>query len=185
VLLLESSGEGLSPRRAGFNLRSLHLIFVLYKLALGQVSLPVLQFPLSVLFHQCSTLIFIYMLPLPEGHIGEVWEPSKKQCSFRSHWALNRKVLPRCFRTQIMWEDLVSLLKPTASTSPLLAARFSRLCNLFPVRCSHRSDCTGDGRKSRETLRPSSCEILKRRRGLGIDVLPASPVTLPVPHTVM
>lgn len=89
------------------------------------------------------------------------------------------------FQNQITWEDLVSLLKPTVSTSPLLAAHFNRLCNLFPVRCSIRSDCTGDGPESRETPRPSSCKILKRRRGLDVDVLPASPVTLPVPHTVM
>jgi hypothetical protein len=68
---------------------------------------------------------------------------------------LNRKVLPRCFRTKTTWEDIVSLLKPTVSTSPLPAAHFNRLCNLFPVRCSNRSECTGDGRKSRETLRPS------------------------------
>ena len=146
-----------------------------------------LQFPQSVSFHQCSTLIFIYMLLLPGGQNSEVWEPSKKQCSFRSHWALNRKVLPRCFRIQITWEDLVSLLKSTVSTSSLLAAYFSRLCDPFPIRCSIRSDCTDDGRKSPETLRPSSCEILKRRRGLGVDilVLPASPVALPVPHTLM
>jgi len=158
---------------------------MLCNVALGQIFLPVLQSPLSVSFHQCCTLIFIYMLLLLEGHIGEVWEPSKKLCSYGSHWALKRKVLPRCFRTQTKWEELVSLLKPTVSTSPLLAAHFSRLCDLFPVRCSNRSDCTGDGRKSRETLRPSSCEIFKRRRGLGVDVLPASPVTLPVPHTVI
>jgi len=183
--LLESSSDGLSPRRVGFNLCSVHLRFLLYKVALGQVFLAVLRSPLSVSSHQCCTLIFRYMSLLPEGHIGEVWEPSKKQYSFGSHWTLKRKVLPRCFRSQTKWQDLVSLLKPTVSTSPLLAAHFSRLCDLFPVRCSNRSDCTGDGRKSRQTLRPSSCEIFKRRRGLGVDVLPASPVTLPVPHTTM
>jgi hypothetical protein len=100
VLLLESSGDGLSLRRTGLNLRSVHMRFVVYKVALEPVFLPALQFPLSVSFHQCSILIFIYMSPLPEGHIGEVWEPSKKQCSFISHWALNGKVLPRCFRTK-------------------------------------------------------------------------------------
>jgi len=36
------------------------------------------QSPLSVSFHQRSTLICIYMLLLPEGQAGEVWEPSKK-----------------------------------------------------------------------------------------------------------
>jgi len=29
---------------------------------------------LSVSFHQCSTLIFIYTLLLPEGRTGENWE---------------------------------------------------------------------------------------------------------------
>ena len=49
---------------------------------LHNVSLPVLLFPLSVSFHQCSTLIFIYTLVLPEGQTGETWEPPKKQCSY-------------------------------------------------------------------------------------------------------
>jgi hypothetical protein len=39
-------------------------------------------FPLSVLFLECSILIFIYTLLLPEGQTGEAWEASKKQCSF-------------------------------------------------------------------------------------------------------
>ena len=30
-------------------------------------------FPLSVSFHQCSTIVFVYMLLLPEGQTGEVW----------------------------------------------------------------------------------------------------------------
>jgi len=33
-------------------------------------------FPLSVSFHQCPTLIFIYMLLLPERQMGEAWGPS-------------------------------------------------------------------------------------------------------------
>ena len=33
-------------------------------------------------FHQCSTLIFIYMFLLTDGQRGEVWEPCKRQCSF-------------------------------------------------------------------------------------------------------
>jgi hypothetical protein len=37
---------------------------------LYNVSLPVLQFPLSVSFHQYSILIFINMLPLPEAQTG-------------------------------------------------------------------------------------------------------------------
>jgi hypothetical protein len=34
-------------------------------------------FPPAVSFHQCSTLIFSYMLLLPEGQAGEAWEPSE------------------------------------------------------------------------------------------------------------
>jgi hypothetical protein len=34
------------------------------------------SFPLSGSFHQCSILIFIYMLLLPEGQMSENWEPS-------------------------------------------------------------------------------------------------------------
>jgi hypothetical protein len=56
---------------------------VVYKVAPGQVFLSVLLFPLSVSFHQCSILIFIYMLLLLEGQTGEAWKPSKKRCSFR------------------------------------------------------------------------------------------------------
>ena len=55
---------------------------------LYNVFLPVLQFPLSVSFHQCSILIFIYMLHLPEGQKGEVCKPSKNQWNFgnRVRW---------------------------------------------------------------------------------------------------
>jgi hypothetical protein len=45
--------------------------------ALGQVSLPVLYFFLSVSFQQSPTHVFIYTLFLPEGQTGEAWEPSK------------------------------------------------------------------------------------------------------------
>jgi len=39
--------------------------FVVDKATVGQVYLRVLRFPLSITFHHCSTLAFIYMLPLP------------------------------------------------------------------------------------------------------------------------
>jgi hypothetical protein len=71
-----------------FDSGSVLVRFVVDKVALGQVSLPVLQFPLSVSFHQCSILIVIYMLLLPEGQRVEDWNPPKKQCSFKivEHW---------------------------------------------------------------------------------------------------
>jgi len=49
--------------------------------ALEWFDLQVLLFSQSVSFHQCSILIFIYMLLLPEGQTGEAWESSKKQQS--------------------------------------------------------------------------------------------------------
>jgi hypothetical protein len=50
------------------------------------------SFPLPVSFHQCSILIFMYTLLLPEGQTGEVWETSKKQCSFGNRGALDKKI---------------------------------------------------------------------------------------------
>jgi len=41
-------------------------------------SLPVLQFPLSVSFHQCSTHIFMFLLLLSERQRGVAWEPSEQ-----------------------------------------------------------------------------------------------------------
>jgi len=40
-------------------------------------------YPLSVLCNQCSILIFIYMLPSPEGQAGVAWKPSNKALLFR------------------------------------------------------------------------------------------------------
>jgi len=39
-------------------------------------------FPLSLPFHRCSILIFIYTLLLPEGQADEIWAPSKKAMPF-------------------------------------------------------------------------------------------------------
>lgn len=46
-------------QRPGFNPRPIHVRFIVDKVALGQVFLRVLRFPLSVPFHQCSRLTFI------------------------------------------------------------------------------------------------------------------------------
>jgi hypothetical protein len=50
-------------------------------------------FPFSpvVSFHQRSTLIFIYMLLLPQGQSGEACKPSKKQRSFGNRGQLDEK----------------------------------------------------------------------------------------------
>jgi hypothetical protein len=49
--------------------------------------------PLSVQFHQRSTLIFIYMLLLLEGHISDVWELSTKRGFFVNWGSFDRKLL--------------------------------------------------------------------------------------------
>jgi hypothetical protein len=50
------------------------------------------NFSLSVSFHQCLILTFIYILLLPEGQIGEGWEPSKnKPLSKKSTLVLTNK----------------------------------------------------------------------------------------------
>jgi hypothetical protein len=50
------------------------------------------RFALSITFHQCSTLIFIYMLLLSKGQTGEAWKPSKKKCYLGSQRALYRVI---------------------------------------------------------------------------------------------
>jgi hypothetical protein len=50
---------------------------------LYHVSLPVLQFSLSVSFHQCSILIFFYFLLLRQRQTGESREPSNKAMLFQ------------------------------------------------------------------------------------------------------
>jgi len=51
--------------------------FVADSVLIGQGIFPELLFPLSVSFHHCSTLIFIYMLLLAEGQTDAAWEPLK------------------------------------------------------------------------------------------------------------
>ena len=62
--------------RPGFDTTSVHVEFVVDKVALGQVSLPALQFPLSVSFHQCSILIHLpptlYNVFLPSSLVSPV-----------------------------------------------------------------------------------------------------------------
>jgi hypothetical protein len=63
---------GISPQRLGFSPEEVHVSFAAGKVALGQIFLPVLRFPLSVSFHQCPIFIFVLTVHLPE----------RKQCSF-------------------------------------------------------------------------------------------------------
>jgi hypothetical protein len=74
---------GLSPRRSWFDPRSVSVGSVVDKVALAQVSVRVLQFFLSLSFHQYSVLIFIVTLLLSEGQAGDDWEPSSKAMPLR------------------------------------------------------------------------------------------------------
>jgi hypothetical protein len=55
--------EGWSPRRAGFNRRPFHMGFVVDKAALRYISLPVLRFLRSVLFHRHFRFILTHVSP--------------------------------------------------------------------------------------------------------------------------
>jgi hypothetical protein len=57
-------------------------------------------FPLSVLFHQCSTLTFIYMLLLSEGQTGAAWE-LQKATLFRKSENVRWKKIFRFFPSAI------------------------------------------------------------------------------------
>jgi hypothetical protein len=72
---------------AGFDPRSVHVRYVVDRMALGQVFLPVLQ------FFPCKYLTTCAPLLLPAGRRSEAWEPSKKQFSFGNPGTLDRKVL--------------------------------------------------------------------------------------------
>jgi hypothetical protein len=63
--------------------------FVADKVALGQVFLPVLRFPLSVLFHQCYILIFVYTVLL----LGQMGEAFRKPMLSRKSENTHRKPL--------------------------------------------------------------------------------------------
>jgi hypothetical protein len=54
VLWLRRLVAGLPLRRPGFDPGSVHVGFVVDKVALGQVFLRVVGFPLSISFHRCS-----------------------------------------------------------------------------------------------------------------------------------
>jgi len=68
-------GADTSAKRSGFDLGSIRVGFVVEKVALGQVFLPVIRVSLSITFHQCSRLNFIMITLLSEVQKGEVWKP--------------------------------------------------------------------------------------------------------------
>ena len=90
-LRLKRLVTGLSPRRSGFDPRSVHVRFVVGRMVIRQGFLPVLLFPLSASFHQCFMLISIYMFLLPKGQTDEVWELSKKAILLRKSEDIQQK----------------------------------------------------------------------------------------------
>ena len=62
---------GLSPRRPHFSSKPIDTYG-------GQRGTGTVL-PLSVFYHQCPTVIFIFMSLLPEGQRSEAWEPSNKR----------------------------------------------------------------------------------------------------------
>ena len=95
-------------------------ISLMDKVTLGQVVFPpeYFSFPLSVSFHQCSTFIFIFTLLIPDGQTLEVWEPSKKQCSFRNLEVLDTTALSLFFILQgIKNQSANYTLLPDTSTT--------------------------------------------------------------------
>jgi hypothetical protein len=62
--------------------------FVVKKVALDWFFSKYFGFPVSLSFHQCCILIFIYTLLLPEGKMGEAWVTSKKSAvsEIGEHW---------------------------------------------------------------------------------------------------
>jgi hypothetical protein len=73
--------------------QSVRVIFVVHKVALAQAFLRILLFFTVSIFRQCCLLISIYKLLVPDGQMGEAWEPSKQQ-RFTQRWrTLDSKLL--------------------------------------------------------------------------------------------
>jgi hypothetical protein len=114
--------DGLLPRRTDFDPASVHVRLVADGVALDRVFFEYFSFPLPISFHQCSVLIFIYMLLLPEGQTGEAWEPFEKQSSFSEigeHW-IEKNLYCFCLQTvniTLFWD-----MAPCGFTSQKTAA---------------------------------------------------------------
>jgi hypothetical protein len=83
----------LSPRRTGFNPRSVHVIFMVDKVAMGHVFLRVLWFCLVSII---TPMLHVHLHLLPEGQMGKFWEPSRKKCPIGNRGALDTKSRALC-----------------------------------------------------------------------------------------
>jgi len=84
---------GVSPRRLGFDPWSVPCHLWQTEWQCDRILSEYVGFPLSASFHPSSILIFIYTLLLPEGKLGEAWEPSQNQPYFGNPGAVGRKML--------------------------------------------------------------------------------------------
>ena len=82
-----------SPRRPGFDPRSVRMRFMVDKVVLDRFSSEDFSFPLSVSFHQHSIRIHISTLPLPEEQSLQSLGPSKKQCQVLRSTTRNGKTI--------------------------------------------------------------------------------------------
>jgi hypothetical protein len=83
---------GFSPRRPGFDLGPVHVMFVVAKLAMGQGFLRVLRcYPVSIIPPMLRT--HFHLQAALTRKTDEAWEPSKKQCSLGNRVSLGRKGL--------------------------------------------------------------------------------------------
>ena len=83
---------GLSTQRPGLDARSVHVRFMVDKVALWKVYSEYFRFSLSISFHQFSIRFFFKFLLL-EGRKGEAWKTSSKQSYFGNGAAVNKRVL--------------------------------------------------------------------------------------------
>ena len=70
-------GSGLSPRWPEFDPNSVHVRFVVNKVALERDFSSYFDVSVSILFHSSPMLVFIYTLLLPEGQRGTACKPCK------------------------------------------------------------------------------------------------------------
>jgi hypothetical protein len=114
--------SGLSPRMPGFNPRSVHVIFVADKVALGQVFLLV---PCTSAFLQCSMIIFVNMLLLPEAMF------------FGNREAVDEKVISLRFFNLLCWEFISYIVTTGFQIAHRITTRKTKTGNCQNPQKSH------------------------------------------------
>jgi hypothetical protein len=90
LYMLRRSVAGLSPRRAGFDPRPVWDLWRT-KWKWKRLFAQDFDFPPPVPLHQCSVLIFILTLLVPEGQVSKAWKPSNKGALFRKPGSTQHK----------------------------------------------------------------------------------------------